>query len=232
MAYIHANDVVHRDIKLANIMLTGAGNGNGGGGGGGGGSSAARKMTTHHQLVARLGDFGLAKKMQGRYAQSVSGTLVYMAPEQQRGLYDAKVDIWALGATLVAMCNRRELSIVVATKAQAVSLAQSVSKSMYSSSMVAAVSAMLTFEPQHRPSAAEVLTMAPFAARAGVNAVALRSAAADSAASVREGGRMELATPLVMKATAAGDSGGGGGSGATAGVRKRSPVKTKMLSSV
>ena len=48
------------------------------------------------------------------------------APEMQMGFYANSVDIWAMGATLVALTNRRELSVIVGTRTQAQALAHSV----------------------------------------------------------------------------------------------------------
>jgi len=44
----------------------------------------------------------------------------------QMGFYANSVDIWAMGATLVALTNRRELSVIVGTRTQAQALAHSV----------------------------------------------------------------------------------------------------------
>ncbi len=78
---IHAADVVHRDVKPANILL-----GNDG--------------------AIRLVDFGLACTVRGMPAQAGEGRVVgtphYMAPEQafRPGLVDDRSDLYALGATL------------------------------------------------------------------------------------------------------------------------------------
>lgn len=78
----HARDIVHRDIKSANIMLN----------------------TTGQAIIM---DFGLARRTgpprrDERF--SSGGTSAYMAPEQARGeRVDQRTDIWSLGVVLYEM---------------------------------------------------------------------------------------------------------------------------------
>jgi len=82
LQFVHHANIVHRDIKAANIMLTKAG-------------------------VCKIGDFGAAKALSaghGTEMREIVGTPHWMAPEmiiQQR--YDHKVDVWSLGCTVVEM---------------------------------------------------------------------------------------------------------------------------------
>jgi serine/threonine protein kinase len=100
LAAAHRQGVIHRDLKPANVMLTKSG--------------------------AKLLDFGLAKLTghgEQRAAASlvsaptrtspltsegtIVGTLQYMAPEQVEGKpADARTDLWALGAVLIARTRR------------------------------------------------------------------------------------------------------------------------------
>jgi len=85
LAHAHAQNVVHRDVKPANMMLTGAG-------------------------VVKLTDFGLAAVVSGAKAKvsSVRGTPYYMAPEQILGEeISALTDEYALGCTLYRMLTGR-----------------------------------------------------------------------------------------------------------------------------
>ena len=81
LAKAHAQGVVHRDVKPANLMLTDDG--------------------------VRIVDFGLAKfadTVQLTVVGSTMGTAAYMSPEQVQGKEtDARSDVWALGVVLYEM---------------------------------------------------------------------------------------------------------------------------------
>ena len=78
----HARNIVHRDVKPSNIIIT-------------------------TDQIAKIVDFGLARFVATASAtQSISstGTLPYMAPEQILGeAIDQRCDIWSLGVILVQM---------------------------------------------------------------------------------------------------------------------------------
>jgi serine/threonine protein kinase len=93
LAHAHSRNVIHRDLKSTNVMVTPEGR-------------------------AKVLDFGLAKQLTGNELAEIStlsqatltqpgalgGTLAYMAPEQLRGMSaDARSDIWALGVVLYEM---------------------------------------------------------------------------------------------------------------------------------
>ena len=86
LAYAHRREMIHRDIKPGNIMLTEDG----------------RTM---------LMDFGLAKLVDAPHLTvegKISGTPYYMSPEQIQGLpLDTRVDIYALGVVMYQMLTGR-----------------------------------------------------------------------------------------------------------------------------
>ncbi len=81
LKHAHSQNMVHRDIKPDNILITQKG-------------------------IVKVADFGLAKAMDEDVSMTQSGTglgtPLYMAPEQARNAkhVDERVDIYALGATL------------------------------------------------------------------------------------------------------------------------------------
>ncbi|KAL2477513.1 Mitogen-activated protein kinase kinase kinase 1 [Forsythia ovata] len=79
--YLHCKDVVHRDIKCANILVDVSGS-------------------------VKLADFGLAKATKLNDIKSCKGTPFWMAPEvvnQRNHGYGRAADIWSLGCTVLEM---------------------------------------------------------------------------------------------------------------------------------
>lgn len=78
LAYIHRNNLVHRDFCPKNVLLTGDG-------------------------TAKIIDFGLAipEQLRQKWRFDRSGTAAYMAPEQVRGQkVDVRTDVYALGVSV------------------------------------------------------------------------------------------------------------------------------------
>lgn len=79
--YLHANGIVHRDIKLDNILLDGHGN-------------------------VKIGDFGVSKMVKANELLfEQCGTPAYIAPEiiREIGYKGFPVDIWSAGICLFAI---------------------------------------------------------------------------------------------------------------------------------
>src|SRR5205807_415076 len=85
LAAAHAQGLVHRDVKPANILL----------------ENGVERV--------RLTDFGLARAVDdASLTQSgvIAGTPPYMSPEQAQGeAVDHRTDLFSLGSTLYAMCT-------------------------------------------------------------------------------------------------------------------------------
>jgi serine/threonine protein kinase len=86
LGYIHSLGVIHRDIKLENILLDNEG-------------------------VVKIADFGVSLEINedktGKGNQSKCGTLAYMAPEMltasKKKPYSFQVDIWSAGVLLYVL---------------------------------------------------------------------------------------------------------------------------------
>ncbi len=90
LSAIHSNNIVHRDLKTANVMVDGF---------------------DTDRLVTKILDFGLAKPANAGHsskpitkAGQIVGSPVYMSPEQVKGYeLDARTDIYSLGCILFEM---------------------------------------------------------------------------------------------------------------------------------
>jgi len=83
--YLHKNDIVHRDLKLENLLLT-----------------------KKDHLEIKLADFGLSKVYTGEAMQTACGTPYYVAPEILTGDgYNKKIDTWAAGVLLYVLLSGR-----------------------------------------------------------------------------------------------------------------------------
>jgi len=96
LAYIHSKNIIHRDLKLENILV-----------------DSAHSMPGF--IEVKISDFGHSKLIRDGYTQAntACGTPQYWAPEQQmcgislRPGYDERVDLWALGVVLYVMLTNK-----------------------------------------------------------------------------------------------------------------------------
>ena len=82
MEYLHAQNVIHRDLKLGNLFLTG-------------------------NMEIKIGDFGLATRVdfKDQRRTTMCGTPNYIAPEILMGKcgHSFEVDIWSIGVVVYTM---------------------------------------------------------------------------------------------------------------------------------
>jgi len=83
---LHALQILHRDLKCANVFLS----------------------VGVNRLIAKLGDFNVSKVAKRGLCMTQTGTPYYASPEVWRDMpYDAKSDIWSLGCVLYEMLALR-----------------------------------------------------------------------------------------------------------------------------
>lgn len=142
MKHAHAQNMVHRDIKPDNILLTSKG-------------------------VVKVADFGLAKVVDEDVSMTQSGTglgtPLYMAPEQARSAktVDQRSDIYALGATLYHMLTGAlpytggsALELIMAKESGKYSSAKKL-RSEVPDKLDLIIDKMMAKEPEHRYSNCE-----------------------------------------------------------------------------
>ena len=136
LAHVHANGVVHRDVKPGNVLLDAAGH-------------------------ARLSDFGIARLVDATRVTAtglVVGTAAYMAPEQVRGeVVGPPADVYALGLVLLeAATGRREFEGGALEAAIARLHRNPVVPASVPEPLAATIGAMTASDPADRPVATDV----------------------------------------------------------------------------
>ncbi|XP_053553622.1 mitogen-activated protein kinase kinase kinase kinase 5 isoform X3 [Bombina bombina] len=158
LAYLHIKGKMHRDIKGANILLTGNGD-------------------------VKLADFGVAAKITATIAKRKSfiGTPYWMAPEvaavEKNGGYNQLCDIWAVGITAIELGElqppmfdlhpMRALFLMSKSSFQPPKLKE---KLKWTPVFHNFVKVALTKNPKKRPTAEKLLTHA-FVAQVGLSRV-------------------------------------------------------------
>ena len=147
LEYLHKNNIIHRDIKTRNILVS-------------------------HNNYIKVGDFGVSKILKkGKLASTVIGTPVYMSPEIiNSNLYDHKIDIWSLGCVLYEMImlkppfNSKSIYHLM-KNINSVSYPKIINKCNYSSSLLDLVSKLLKLNPKERLSVKNILALNSISSR-------------------------------------------------------------------
>lgn len=84
LTYLHAKKIVHRDIKLENILLE-----------------------NKENLFIKIIDFDTATFFKQGYERGIYGTPMYMAPEVVKGRYTENCDLWSCGIILYILLQGR-----------------------------------------------------------------------------------------------------------------------------
>ncbi|KAM4616090.1 serine/threonine-protein kinase TAO3 [Polymixia lowei] len=138
LAYLHSHNMIHRDVKAGNILLTELGQ-------------------------VKLADFGSASIASP--ANSFVGTPYWMAPEvilaMDEGQYEGKVDIWSLGITCIELAERKPPLFNMNAMSALYHIAQNDSPTLqsndWSDPFRSFVDYCLLKLPQDRPSSGELL---------------------------------------------------------------------------
>jgi transcriptional regulator with GAF, ATPase, and Fis domain/serine/threonine protein kinase len=95
LAYVHDHEIIHRDIKPGNVILTGM------------------KTNPGQTLIPKIGDFGLSRflNLPRKHDQfEMSGTYCYMSPEQAgliRHPVDSRTDLYSVGIIFYKLLTGR-----------------------------------------------------------------------------------------------------------------------------
>ncbi|URD75086.1 TyrKc [Musa troglodytarum] len=87
MNYLHQNNIIHRDLKAANLLMD---------------ENEASNFSTFYQLVVKVADFGVARvKAESGVMTAETGTYRWMAPEViEHKPYDHKADVFSFGIVM------------------------------------------------------------------------------------------------------------------------------------
>lgn len=141
LKYIHASNVLHRDMKTQNVLMGGAQN-----------------------RVVKVADFGIAKVLsEDAMAETIVGTPHYLSPELCQGQkYNMKSDMWALGCILYELCALSKPFDASNMPAIIFAIMRNQPRSIpkeYSSDMKDVVASLLQPSPADRPSAADIFEL-------------------------------------------------------------------------
>ena len=140
--HLHKKNIVHRDIKPENIVLI---------------------ETKDHEVFIKLIDFGTSITIKGKNLTQELGTIYYIAPEVFMNNYNQKADIWSSGIILYTMlcghppfCGNKE-NIIKSKILHSKLVFPSKEFKNVSVEAINYIKDLLSFNPDHRPTAEEAL---------------------------------------------------------------------------
>ncbi|KAI9145533.1 kinase-like domain-containing protein [Paraphysoderma sedebokerense] len=141
---VHSHNILHRDLKTSNVLISGSGS----------------------SKVLKLGDFGISKLLSGQSkALTVVGTPNYLSPELCEGKpYNEKSDIWALGCILYELCTLKMMFNGSTLPAVVMRIMKGIYEPIpkkYSPQIDALIKSMCNPDPDKRPDM-NVLVSSPF----------------------------------------------------------------------
>ena len=142
LEYLHANKVIHRDLKTQNIFIS------------------------RGRLV--LGDFGISKRLDHTQdlANTYIGTPYYMSPELfNYQSYSFKSDIWSLGCVIYELCNRSHAFSAQTINGLAVKILKgdyNPPNEAYSAALRQLIASLLQVDQEQRPSLEHVMALPLF----------------------------------------------------------------------
>lgn len=145
LEYLHANKVIHRDLKTQNIFIS------------------------RDRLV--LGDFGISKRLDHSQdlANTYIGTPYYMSPELfNYQSYSFKSDIWSLGCVIYELCNRSHAFSAQTINGLAVKILKgdyNPPDESYSHELRDLIARLLQVDQAQRPSLDQVMRLPMFSQR-------------------------------------------------------------------
>ena len=142
--HVHGHNILHRDLKTANILISGSDN----------------------CKILKLGDFGISKVLSSKSkAETIVGTPSYLSPELCEGKpYDKKSDVWALGCVLAEIACLRKLFDASNLPALVLKIMRGTHEPIpgqYSERLHTLIKSMVNGNPLRRPDMNEIISQ-PF----------------------------------------------------------------------